>query len=435
MIEKVTFKNNKGYRLAATMIGLNKGAIRPVVVFAHGLNSSKESPRNVTIAGGLVEKGFCCFLLDFTGHGESEGDVSDISVEQFALDIGAALDYIESVEGVDPVRIGICGSSMGGTAALVRATLDNRIKAVALRSAPAEGYFEYAGKIQIPVLIVQGDRDPILKESRILYEHIPGDKKLVLIKGADHLYSREEHIKEAREAIAQWFIERLGLDTGPGTFRDRRDAGVRLANPLINYKDAKDVLVLALPRGGVVTGYEIASRLNCPFDVIIVRKLGLPWQPELAIGAVAETGRVVLNESIISAYGVSEEYIEGEIARQKIEIRRRISLYRKRGKIHDLKDKVIILADDGVATGATMKAAISTLKAEGIKRLVVAVPVAPPETAAALRQDVDEFICLETPSDFMAVGAYYLDFAQVSDEEVVEILEKSRLREDAQTHG
>ncbi len=427
MNERVTFKNNKGLRLVTNIIGLKKETIQPVVIFAHGLNSSKDSPRNLYIADGLVEKGICCFLLDFTGHGESEGESSDATVEQFIQDLDASLNHINNIKGIDPMRIGICGSSMGGTAALITAATDDRIKALVLRSAPAEGYYQYASQVRIPTLMVQGDADPIMEESRILYEHLAGEKKLALIKGADHLYSKEEHLKEAREAIAQWFAEKLGSqDPELRIFKDRRDGGEQLASKLEDYKDREGVLVLALPRGGVVTGYEVASHLNCPLDVIIIRKLGFPGQPELAIGAISETGTVVLNESIILAYRVSEDYIQEEISRQKAVIEKRGNLYRKGQGIPDLKGKTIILLDDGAATGATMKAAISTLNVEGIERLIVALPVAPPETAEELRQLADELICLETPVYFMAVGSYYQDFTQVIDEDVIEILERAK---------
>ncbi|VVB91842.1 2-succinyl-6-hydroxy-2,4-cyclohexadiene-1-carboxylate synthase [uncultured archaeon] len=426
MEEKVTLKNDKGFRLVANILGLGNGMNKPAVIFAHGLRSSKDSPRNIYIAEGLVKKGFCCFLLDFTGHGESEGDASDATVEQFAQDIGISLDYINGKEGVNPERVGICGSSIGGIAALVRAATDSRIKSLVLRSAPAEGYYKYADRVRIPTLIVQGDADPIMSESIILYERLAGEKKLALIKGADHLYSKEEHLREARETIVQWFVEKLGSGDPAKIFKDRKDAGAELAYRLKDYKDRKDVIVLALPRGGVVTGYEIASYLNCPLDVIIVRKLGFPGQPELAIGAVSETGAVVLNESIISLYGVTEDYIQDEISRQKKLIEKRVDLYRKGQKIPNLKGKIIILVDDGAATGATAKAAISTLKLEGIEKLVVALPVAPPDTADELRRMADEFICLETPYDFMAVGSYYEDFAQVTDEEVVDIMGRAR---------
>lgn len=423
---KITFKNNKGFRLVAEIVGLKKGITQPVVIFAHGLNSSKSSRRNLHIAEGLVEKGFCCFLLDFTGHGESEGGSSDVSVEQFVHDLGAASDYLSRL-GIDTARTGICGSSLGGTAALVRAATDKRIKALALRSAPAEGYYQYANKVHIPVLIVQGDADPIMKESLILYEKLAGEKRLVLIKGADHLYSKEEHLREAREAVVQWFVEKLGSgNPGAKIFRDRKEGGARLALRLKEHKDREGVLVLALPRGGAVTGYEVASYLKCPLDVLIVRKLGFPGQPELAIGAVSETGTAVLNESIISSYGVPEEYIKNETSCQKAVIERRVNLYRKGHALPDIRGKIIILVDDGAATGATMKAAISTLRAEGIEKLIAALPVAPPETAEELRRMADELICLETPYDFMAVGSYYRDFTQVTDEDVVKILERSK---------
>jgi putative phosphoribosyl transferase len=362
----------------------------------------KNSPRNLYIAEGLIEKGFCCFLFDFTGHGDSGGGISDVTVERFVMDLDTSLDYLDTRKDIDHMRIGICGSSMGSTAALVKGASDGRVRAMAFRSLPTEGYYEYARKVDIPVMIVQGDADPIMRESRILYEHLSGGKKLVMIKGADHLYSKEGHLKEARDSIIKWFVEELSSeDPDLGIFKDRRDAGLELAHGLKDYKDMEGVITLALPRGGVVTGYEVASYLHCPLDIIIIRKLSFPGRCELAIGAVSETGAVVLNESIISSGGVSEEYIKSEISRRKAEIDRRMNLYRKG------------LVDDGVATGATIKAAISTLKVEGIAKLVAALPVAPAETAGELRKIVDEFICLETPYYFMAVGSYYQDFTQV----------------------
>lgn len=208
-------------------------------------------------------------------------------------------------------------------------------------------------------------------------------------------------------------------------FIDRRDAGIQLAQRLKKYRGQKGVLVLALPRGGVVTGFEIARSLGAPLDVLIVRKIGFPGQPELAIGAVSETGAVVLNESIISSYGVSDDYVKKEISRQKEEISRRVKLYRKGESISELEGRTIILVDDGVATGATVKAAIATLKKEKITKLVLALPVGPPDAAAELKEMVDDFICLEVPAYFGAVGAFYEDFTQVSDDEVVEMLERA----------
>ncbi len=208
-------------------------------------------------------------------------------------------------------------------------------------------------------------------------------------------------------------------------FINRTDAGVRLAEKLSKYMDREGVLVLALPRGGVAVGFELARRLNARLDVLIVRKIGVPSQPELAAGAVSETGTVHLNRDVILAVGDLNAYLNEEIARQREEISRRILLYRGGAPIKELTGKTIILVDDGVATGATMKAAIETMKKERITKLVAAVPVAPLRTAEELRHMADEFVCIETPEYFMAVGKHYLDFDQVTDEEVVKLLRRS----------
>jgi putative phosphoribosyl transferase len=209
-------------------------------------------------------------------------------------------------------------------------------------------------------------------------------------------------------------------------FRDRRDAGIKLAERLGHYRDKEGVLVLGLPRGGVTVADEVARALRSPLDILIVRKIGFPTNPELAIGAVSETGAVVLNDDIISGYGVKQEYLERETARQKEEIERRKDLYRGGKGIPELAGKTVILVDDGVATGATVKAAIATLRKEKLARLVVALPVASPDAEREIARQVDELVCLHAPLGFMAVGGYYQDFNQVEDAEVVEMLKEAR---------
>lgn len=211
-------------------------------------------------------------------------------------------------------------------------------------------------------------------------------------------------------------------------FKDRKDAGKQLAERLAEYAGRENVVVLALPRGGIVTGVEIANRLKATLDVYIVRKIGHPMQPELAAGAISETGAIVYNEDVISTWGVTKEYLRGEAVRQREEIARRQELYRSGRKLVSLRGKTVILVDDGVATGATMKAAVEALKREQLAKLIVAVPVAPQETAVELQRLVDVFVCLEIPPDFMAVGSYYAEFRQIMDAEVVALLGDFRER-------
>jgi len=205
-------------------------------------------------------------------------------------------------------------------------------------------------------------------------------------------------------------------------YKDRKDAGKQLAERLTPYRDKADVIVLGLPRGGVTVAYEIARVLHCPLDILIVRKIGFPGDPELAAGALSETGSVVFNEDIVSRYRVSREYLERETDRQKEEIARRTTLYRGGRGLPPLAGKTVILVDDGVATGATAKAAISTLKQEQLAKLVIALPVASREAEREISPLVDEWLCLQTPVGFRAVGQYYSDFDQVEDVDVVAML-------------
>lgn len=208
--------------------------------------------------------------------------------------------------------------------------------------------------------------------------------------------------------------------------RNRREAGRLLARELQRYANRSDVVVLGLPRGGVPVAYEVAKALNVPLDVFVVRKLGLPGHEEFAIGALASGGLRVLNVPVIRAYGISEDELATAIEREQRELERRERAYREDRKPPDLYGKTVILVDDGLATGSSMQAAVMALKKAQPDRVIVAVPVAPRETCDALREIADEVVCALTPEPFRAVGLWYQDFDQTSDEEVTKLLESAR---------
>jgi len=204
---------------------------------------------------------------------------------------------------------------------------------------------------------------------------------------------------------------------GP-VFRDRRHAGQILAERLARYRGRSDVLVLGLPRGGVPVAYEVAKALAAPLDVFVVRKLGVPGHEELAMGAVASGDLQVLNEDVIDSLEIPEEIIEAAARRQLEELKRQQEMYRGLRPPPNIDWQIVILVDDGLATGSSMRAAVAAIKRQRPKRLVVAVPVGATATCQELRDEVDEVVCAATPADFMAVGVWYEDFSPTSDEEV-----------------
>lgn len=206
-------------------------------------------------------------------------------------------------------------------------------------------------------------------------------------------------------------------------FMDRRDAGRQLATKLADCADDPGALVLGLPRGGVPVAYEVARALNVPLDVFAVRKLGVPGHQELAMGAIASGGVRVLNPDVIDAFRISAAAIESVAQRELVELERRQRAYRGPGAFPELAGRTVIVVDDGLATGSTMRAAVHALRQSNPARIIVAVPVAAPETAHSLREVADRVVSLSAPPDFHAVSTWYEDFSQTSDEEVRNLLE------------
>jgi len=218
-------------------------------------------------------------------------------------------------------------------------------------------------------------------------------------------------------------------------FSNRREAGKILGGELLKYARRKDVVVLALPRGGVPVGFEVAEALEAPLDVFLVRKIGMPGHREFAIGALASGGIQVLSEDVVRMYGIPRVAIDAIVREELDELERREAEYRKGGALTDLRDRTVILVDDGLATGSTMKAAVQAVRQKGPARVVVAVPVGAASTCEEFSGVADEIVCARTPEPFSAVGLWYVDFSQTSDEEVRTLLREHASRLHAGANG
>ncbi len=208
-------------------------------------------------------------------------------------------------------------------------------------------------------------------------------------------------------------------------FQDRSEAGKKLAEILLPFKDNNQVIVLGLPRGGVITAYEVAKKLNAALDIIIVRKIGAPYNPEFAIGAITEDGTFLVDQDIMTLHNISPEYINVQLQNHKQEIERRILLYRHNKLPLNLKNKTVIIIDDGIATGLTILASIQSVKNQKAKCIIVATPVAAADSLEKIKKLTDNVFCLYAPMFFGAVGEFYNNFDQTSDEEVIKLLQQN----------
>jgi putative phosphoribosyl transferase len=208
-------------------------------------------------------------------------------------------------------------------------------------------------------------------------------------------------------------------------FADRIEAGRQLAEKLKGYAGREGVIVLGVPRGGVPVAFEVATALKAPLDILVLRKLGVPWQEELAFGAIAQGGVRVLDSRIMEMLNLTTAEVEQVAAKEQVELERREKAYRGDRPPLDVRGRTVILVDDGIATGSSMRAAISALRQMGPARIVLGVPVAPPSTCERLRTEVDELVCIDMPESFYAIGQFYLDFSPVGDREVTELLARA----------
>jgi predicted phosphoribosyltransferase len=221
--------------------------------------------------------------------------------------------------------------------------------------------------------------------------------------------------------------ETLGRVKNNMIFKDRQDAGQKLIQKLEKFKNSQETIVLGLPRGGVVTAFEISKELNLPLDIIVTRKIGAPGNPELAIGAITEIGESVLDVALISTMRVSQDYVNQEIKQETKEANRRLSVYRGTRPPLNLQDKRVILVDDGVATGYTMLAAIKSVRKKEAKEIIIAVPVIALDTLKKIKREADEVIYLDSPISFWGISSFYENFDQIEDEEVIALMKSKKI--------
>lgn len=406
-----------------------------LVIFAHGSGSGRLSPRNNHVAGELQKAGYATLLLDLLTSAEEMNRSNVFDMGLLASRLVEATDWVAGVPELGNLPIAYFGASTGAGAALLAAGLrDGRIRAVVSRGGRPDLAGSALSEVSAPALLLVGSLDiDVLKLNRWAYSMLTCEKDLRIIPGASHLFEEPGTMSLVVAEAIRWFDRHLGSRETLEVrlpFADRATAGRCLAHALLKFKATKP-LVLALPRGGVPVAFEIARELDADLDLLIVRKLGAPGQPELGIGAVidGEVPEVVLNDDIIRHLALPVGHIHNETHRQLREIERRREEYLGGASPKPIEGRTVIVVDDGVATGGTIRTALKALRKKKPARLVLAVPVAPKDILASLAHDCDEVVCLATPEPFYAVGAHYSDFTQTSDDEVKQLLTANSNRE------
>jgi putative phosphoribosyl transferase len=415
------------------LLGVPDGATG-LVIFAHGSGSGRHSPRNHEVAAALREGRLATLLLDLLQPDEerSRGNVFDIELRSSRLT--AAASWARTEPQLEPLPVGYFGASTGAAAALVACARDANIRAVVSRGGRPDLAADVLGQVKAATLLIVGGADTqVLDWNRAAFEELQCPKELIVVPGSGHLFEEPGALRQVARYARRWFLRFLALrraiPAGHVVFADRREAGRQLAAALAAFKDARPI-VLALPRGGVPVAFEVAQALGAPLDVALVRKIGAPGQSELGLGAIVDGAdpQMILNEEVVRLVRPKPGYLQSEQARQLRELERRRRLYRGGRPAPAVEGRTIIVVDDGIATGGSAKAVLRALSAQHAGKLVLAVPVAPADTLETLSSEADEVICLATPDPFFAVGEHYADFAQTTDQEVVNLLQRAAAR-------
>ncbi len=429
-----------------------------VVLFAHGTGSSKYSLRNQFVANVLNNKGIATLLVDLLSPEEKKIDQetkhlrynTDLLAERFAV----VTNWLVQQPCTRVLKIGYFGSSTGAAAALMTAARLNIAKAIVIRG----GRSDLAGEIilnqiQTPTLFIVGSKDrPVIAMNKEALASLNNSaaKEIVIIPNATHLFEESGRMEEVAEIAADWFecylLERgkkfynkysktprmrflsclWNAHTFQIKFKDRAAAGEILASMLGRYKSNRnDVLVIGIARGGVVLADVIAEKLHADFDIIVPKKLRSPYNSENAIGSVMQDNAIYLESSTLEMQkDISDEYIEMEIGEQRKEMERRLSLYRPCSRVYKIKDRTVILVDDGMATGATMIIAARWVRRELPKRVIIATPVSSKGALKRLKNEAEQIEVIRDPSDFQAVEQFYKRFSAVSDNQIIEIAKR-----------
>lgn len=424
-----------------------------IILFAHGSGSSRHSTRNQHIAQALNDAGFATLLVDLLTSEEKEIDDRSrhlrFEIDLLARRLLAVTQWLVQEPETNNLKIGYFGSSTGIAASLIAtAKLGDTVKAIVSRGgrpdlADSRSVLE---QVVAPTLLIVGGNDTaVIALNRAALKQLSHAKarELAIIPGAGHLFEERGKMEEVAEVAAAWFkshllngrkFENKYNPKGSGLFsifkekpqiqirfKDRAAAGEMLASLLSKYKDG-NVIVIGIPRGGMLVADAVAKKLGADFDIVVPRKLRDPDNSENAIGAVMHDGSIYLDSNLVNSK-VSDEYVEMEKSEQKKEADRRMALYRPKSREYDIKDRTVILVDDGIATGATIIAAARWLKERKPRLLVIGVPVAPKDVIEMLADEADHIEVISTPSasKFKTVERYYQDFAPVSDQQVLEI--------------
>lgn len=399
-----------------------------LVIFAHGSGSGRFSPRNNFVARRLEERGLATLLLDLLSEQEEADRANVFDIDLLASRVIEAAEWAHSRPELADLPIGYFGASTGGGAALAAAAMNPElVSAVVSRGGRPDLAGDSLGLVQAPTLLLVGGRDPqVLDLNRWAMERLKCSVELVVVPGAGHLFEEPGTLEFVVRRAATWF-EQYSSKAEPETVRlpfpNRRAAGRMLGQELVKFRGSNP-LVLALPRGGVPVAYEVAKGLGGELDLLLVRKIGAPGHPEFGIGAVVDgqPARTLLNEDVAARLGVSPGYIHAEAQRELREIERRRQAYLGKRLPIGIEGRTVILVDDGIATGGTMRAALRAVREQKPSRLVLATPVGAPDSLLSLAAECDEIVCLVTPEPFYAVGAHYEDFTQTSDQEVTRLL-------------